>query len=156
MQLTPGQLQKTVRLSKEAFRHWRQVLPPIQSRKGRSTAFSTGDAIALSIIFTLTEGWGVQVGNLQQISTKLFDLCNATPWVTLESATLLIDLVQNRCELIDASHGNHSDSPVMLCPLATIMRRLRDEFLRTESRPPQQELRLPPTPLKRRANGRRA
>ena len=144
-----------MRLSKETFRHWRQVLPPIQSRKGRSSAYSPGDAVALSILFTLTEDWGVQVGTLQEISTKLFDLCNSTPWVSLESATLLIDLANDRCELIDALRGIHGDSPVMLCPLGPIMQRLRDEFLRTERRPPQQELRLPPTSLKRRANGRR-
>ena len=151
MQLTPGQLRNTVRLSKETFRHWKRVLPAMKGRRGRSTAFSAGDAVALSILRVLTNDWGIQIGRLGDVSTEVFRLCNGTPWVALERSTLQIDVPKRRCRLLKKPID--ADETVLQCPLGPILRYLREEFLRTDLLRAQAELRLPPVPLRRRSTG---
>lgn len=156
MQLTPGQLRRTVRLSKETFRHWRQVLPAIQSRRGRSAAFSPGDAVALSILRSLTDDWGIQISHLRSLSTEIFRLCNATPWVALETEALLIDVANSSCKLLRATAGITPEGTVLLCPLRSVMHQLREEFLHNEPPSVQGELQLAPITVNRsRAGGRR-
>ena len=157
MQLTPGQLRKAVRLSKETLRHWRQILPAIQSQRGRSPAFSPGDAVALSVLRALTDNWGVKIGRLQKVSKEIFRLCNATPWVALEVETLIIDMANSSCKLVRTTAGIAVDDPVLLCPLKSFMQPLREEFLRIEPSALQGQLCLRPVAIKRqRANGRRS
>jgi hypothetical protein len=151
MQLTPGQLRDTVRLSKETFRHWKRVLPPMKGRRGRSKAYSPGDAAALSILRVLTNDWGIQIGRLGDVSREVFRLCNETPWLALEGRTLQIDVPRSRCRLL--KRPIEADETVLQCPLRPILRYLREEFLRTDLAPAQAELRLPPVPLRRRSTG---
>lgn len=156
LKLTPGQLRQTVCLSKETFRHWRQVLPSIRSRTGRSPAFSPGDAVALSVLRILTDDWGLQIGHLCEVSTQIFRLCNATPWVALEGETLLIDVANNDCKLLRTAAGLKVNKTVLLCPLTDVMHQLREHFLRTEPPSLQTELRLAPTAIRKQRAGRRA
>jgi hypothetical protein len=127
-------------------------LPAIQSRRGRSPAFSPGDAVALSILRVLTEDWGIQIGHLGQISTELFRLCNATPWVVLEAGTLAVNVAEGSCSLLRSAAGVKNDRSILLCPLSSIMNQLREDFLQTESSTTQREL-LPPTVIKQRTSG---
>lgn len=151
MQLTPGQLRNTVRLSKETFRHWKRVLPVIKGRRGRSTAFSAGDAAALSILRVLANDWGIPIGRLVDVSTEIFRVCNGTPWVALERSTLQIDVPKRRCRL--SKRPLEADETVLQCPLGPILRHLREEFLRTDLPRAQAELRLSPVPLRQRSTG---
>lgn len=151
MQLTPGQLRDTVRISKETLRHWKRVVPAMQGRRGRSTAFSAGDAAALGILRVLTNDWGIQIGRLGDVSTEIFRLCNETPWPALEGSTLQIDVPRRRCRLSRKPIG--ADETVLQCPLGPILRYLREEFLRTDLPQAQAELRLPPVPLRQRSKG---
>lgn len=144
LQLTPGQLRKTIGLSKEAFRHWRQTLPAIRGRKGRSAEFSPGDAVAFGILRVVTHEFGVQIGRLKDVSTHIFRLCNETPWMTLESATVLIDVANDSCELLQSAAKIHPMTPVLVCPLEPVMSRLREQFLSAEPRGTQCDLRLRP------------
>lgn len=123
----------------------------MKNRRGRSAAFSPGDAVALSILRALTDDWGIQIGHLAEVSSEIFRLCNVTPWVALEETTLQINLPERRCRLLKRNPG--SDDAVLLCPLGPVLRLLRDEFLRTETPRTQGELRLPPTPLRQRSGG---
>jgi hypothetical protein len=157
LQLTLGQLRKTVSLSKETFRHWRLVLPPLQDRKGRAPSYSSGDAIALTVLHSLTNDWGIQIGSLQRISVEIFRLCNSTPWMTLENNALLIDIGQQQCTLESTGKDVKRRRPVLLYPLQPVMEKLRNEFLNTDSNVVQRELSLPPTSItKRRIDRRRA
>jgi hypothetical protein len=140
-----------VHLSKETFRHWKRVLPAMKNRRGRATAFSTGDVVALRILRALTDDWGIQISHLAGLSTEIFRLCNATAWVALEGSTLQINVPEGSCKLLKKIPG--SDETVLIYPLGPALRALRDDFLRTEPRHSQGELRLPPTPLRQRAGG---
>jgi hypothetical protein len=156
LQLTPGQLRKIVRLSKETFRHWRLVLPSLQDKKGRSPKFSPGDAVALMVLRSLTADLGAQIGSLRKISEEVFQLCNSTPWMALETGILQVGVTDAGCKLLRTPKNVTGNEPVLLYPLRPIMEQIRDEFLRTERPASQHELRLPPTAISnRRSNGRR-
>jgi hypothetical protein len=103
----------------------------------------------------LTDDWGVKIGRLRKVSSEIFRLCNATPWVALEAETLIIDVANSTCRLLRKGSGLSVDEPVLLCPLKSVMQRLREEFLGTEPAALQRELRLPPAAVNRqRASGR--
>lgn len=146
MQLTPGQLRKIVHLSTETYRHWKLVLPAFRGRKGRSCAFTAGDAVALMVLRSLTSEWGVQIGSLRTLSEEIFRVCRSTSWMALESAILQVSVAEGSCKLLSAPSLN-GNGPVLLYPLRPIMEQLREEFFRTEVQSTQHELPLPPTPI---------
>jgi hypothetical protein len=99
LHFTPGQLRATVGLSVETFRHWKRVLPPFGARKGSSSRFSIGDLLAASVLCRLTDGCGVRVGHLTEISRRIVSLANSSSWAALEGKTLVIDLSNETCRI---------------------------------------------------------
>ena len=79
MRYTPGQLRDAVGLSKEAFRHWKRVLPGFPRAKSQGPVFSPGDVLALAVVRRLTDRCGIRVGQLRVVSRSIFDVCNETP-----------------------------------------------------------------------------
>src|ERR1700731_4584971 len=103
MNLTPGQVQGLLGLSRAAYRHWKEALPPLSDRNGHTACFSLGDLFAMALIRAMTENAGVQVGALRTVSVSLFEQCNRHPWAGLERSVLILELPRVRVEFVTES-----------------------------------------------------
>jgi len=155
MQFTPGQLRETVGISVETFRHWKRVLPPFAHRKRYIPCFTVGDLLAGRILRSLTEGCGVRVGHLAQVSEEIVRVSNMAPWAALEDKTLVIDLVKGTCFLSKGYQQGESADVILLCALNPIMHELRDTLLRSCPTADQQNLFLSPVKIERHVPVRR-
>ena len=129
LRYTPGQLREAAGLSKEALRHWRRVLPGFPSGNGHGPCFLPGDILASAIICRMTKGCGVSVGQLTEVSQKIFELCNETPWEMLAQHVLVVEL-GGEARVKVATHSRAvCDNAVLICPMAPIIKKLRNDLM---------------------------
>jgi len=154
MKLTVGQLREVLRLSEDAFRHWKQVLPPMSGRNGYRPCFTFGDLLALAVVKELCDGSGVQVGALRPVVNALFAACNNSPWPKLESCLFVIRL--ERQELVTASElqSPRFEDVTLVVPCRPIIIKLRDRLLAEHQPGVQGLLMFPPTAVSRRGRAR--
>ncbi len=96
---TPGQLRDIVGLSKEAFRHWKRVVPAFSSGRGHAPSFSSGDVLASAVLRRLTDTVGVRIGHLSEVAPAIFEVCNNSTLGELRNKSLVIDLEKRSCVL---------------------------------------------------------
>jgi hypothetical protein len=101
MHYTPGQLRDTVGLSKEAFRHWKRVVPAFANGRGHAPSFSSGDVLASSVLRRLTDTVGVRIGHLSKVAPTIFEICNASTLDELKGRSLVIYLEKRSCVLVN-------------------------------------------------------
>lgn len=142
MHYTPGQLRHTVGLSKEAFRHWKRVLPAFSGGRGHAPSFSPGDVLASAVLRRLTESCGVRIGHLTDVATRIFDICNQTSWDVLADRILVLDLSEHDCLIVANSDRIPVNNTVVVCPLGPVIKALQDKLLRSPGSP----ARRPPVP----------
>ena len=130
MQYTPGQLRDAVGLSKEAFRHWKRVLPAFPSGRSHGPSFSPGDVLAAAVLRRLTQSCGVRIGHLTDVSNKIFAVCNETPLEALMERVLVVDLGSQRCVTLPKAERIPGDSVVVVCPMGPVVAMLRENLLR--------------------------
>lgn len=142
MQYSQGQLRKTVGLTVEAYRHWKQVLPPLSSHKGHSAKFLIGDILAVAVLKRLTDICSIKVGKLSGISDEIFCLCNTVPLNELDKLFLYVDLKNNTCKTT-LLLGEFTGSDVFIVvPLVAVILELRADLLETKSEDIQGQLAL--------------
>lgn len=141
---TQAQMRETVGLSLETYRHWRRVLPPLATKRGRAACFTVGDLLAASTLNRLTETAGVRVGHLSDVSTAIFNICNTSPWAALVSKVLIFDLEQRTCTVERALKSHQDANLILSCRLDPILAQLRNGLLREQPEQNQAELLLPP------------
>jgi hypothetical protein len=90
MNLTLGQVQGALGLSRDTYRHWKTVLQPLALRKGHRACFSHGDLLALAIVKSLTDKIGVPVSNLDSVARTLFEQCGQQPWARFERLAAVV------------------------------------------------------------------
>lgn len=144
---TPGQLRDATALPVETYRHWKKALTPLRRDRGHSPSFSPGDLVAVAVVRTLTEDFGIRVSTLSPLAEPLFALCNQSPWPILERAILVIEMAAVRVSL-RPEHGERLlPTPAIVVPLAGLVGALRETMLTTDDPGEQGSLRFPPTPL---------
>lgn len=129
MQYTPGQLRDAVGLSKEAFRHWKRVLPAFPDGKSHGPSFSPGDVLACAVLHRLTQSCGVRIGQLKGVSTRIFAVCNETPWDMLADCVLVVDLANQECATVPKTDQFSRNNAVVVCPMAPVIAVLREHLL---------------------------
>lgn len=151
MEYTPGQLRDLVGLSKEAFRHWKRVLPALSTGKAHAPCFSAGDVLATTVLYRITERCGARIGQLAGVASGIFDICNRTPWDVLANRILVLDLSVNRCMTVAESRDIPVEDAIVICSLASRITALQSRLLQSSSssvhKPP------PPTAAARRSGG---
>lgn len=143
MKFTIGQLRETIGLSEETFRHWKRVLPPFAGHAGRAPSFSVGDLLAAAIFQHLTDRCGVRVGHLASVATKVFALCNSTPWTALDGKLLIIDFQGGGCLVTRDLSDAKGAGALMVCFLGPIIGQLRDALLKGQVPAAQTHLHFP-------------
>lgn len=132
---TPGQLRDSVGLSREAYRHWKRVVPAFANGRGHSPSFSPGDVLASAVLHRLTDAAGVRIGRLSEIAPAIFEVCNASSWDVLQQKYLIIDLQMDTCIAANGSALREGDL-VVICALAPLIKALRfDLFNGAAARP---------------------
>lgn len=131
MRYTPGQLRDAVGLSKEAFRHWKRVLPGFPRGKSQGPVFSPGDVLAFAVVRRLTDRCGIRVGQLRAVSRSIFDVCNETPWEVLAERMIVIDLGREECVTVRKTGRILGDNAAVVCPMAPVIATLRDDLVRS-------------------------
>ncbi len=129
---TPGQLRGTVGLSKEAFRHWKRVVPAFANGKGHAPSFSSGDVLASAVLRQLTDVIGVRIGYLSEIAPGIFQVCNASTWEALQNQSLVIDLQERTCILV-SDHSVPVGELVVVCALAPLIKALHFDLLNSDT-----------------------
>lgn len=156
MQYSQQQLRETVGLSLDTYRHWKSVLPPLATKRGRAACFSVGDLLAASVLHRLTEAAGVRIGHLSDVSVAIFAICNTSSWAALVETTLAVDLEQRTCSVERVAKPHPSANLILFCRLDPVLAQLRDALLRGKADPTQAELRLPPVRVSAARRQRRA
>lgn len=131
---TPGQLRDSVGLSKEAFRHWKRVVPALTKGRGHAPSFSPGDVLASTVLRRLTDAAGVRIGHLSDIAPAIFEVCNASSWDVLQHKCLVIDLQEGTCVAANGSSRPAGDL-VVVCALAPLVKALRFDLLNGAASP---------------------
>ena len=131
MYYTPSQLRTTVGLSKEAFRHWKRVLPTFSAGRGHAPTFSAGDVLASAILRRLTESCGARIGHLTIVATRIFDICNQISWDVLADRILILDLSEHNCTILATADRIPLNNTVVVCPLGPVVRILQDSLLQS-------------------------
>jgi hypothetical protein len=144
MQYTQAQIREVTRLTKEGFRHWKRVLPALEARSGRGALFSYGDIVALAVIKTIVDTFGVQIAILKDQVQLLFDTCNKGNWVILGSEIVVIGGEQGVSFLASENFDKVGAQPIICVPLSPIVARIRAVLTGDH---PQQELPLSPMPV---------
>ena len=129
MRYTPRQLRDAAGLSKETFRHWKRVLPGFPSGNGHGPCFLPGDVLASAVICQMTKGCGVRVGQLTEVSRKIFDLCNETPWETLSQRVLVVELGNAANVTVAERSRVVCDTAALLCPMAPVIEKLCEDLI---------------------------
>lgn len=132
MYYTPGQLRGTVGLSKEAFRHWKRVVPAFANGRGHAPSFSSGDVLASAILRQLTDIIGVRIGHLSEIAPAIFQVCNASSWDALQNKSLVINLQEHSCVAVD-DHSVPVGELVVVCALAPLVKTLNFDLLNSNA-----------------------
>lgn len=145
MNLTPGQVQDLLGLSRAAYRHWKDALPPLTDRNGHTACFSLGDLFAMALIRAMAENAGVQVGALRTASVSLFEQCNGQSWAGLERSVLILELARVRVEFVPESQVPPLDRIGIVIPCRAIVADLRERLLADALDPEQGNLRFAPT-----------
>ncbi|MBN8816361.1 MAG: hypothetical protein J0J06_13050 [Sphingomonas sp.] len=151
---TPGQLRSAISIAPETYRHWKKALAPLRRGRGHSPCFSSGDLVAVSVIRSLAIDMAVRVGALTPIAEPLFELCNLSPWPTLERAKLVIDVASAQLQLRPELAEIVSDQPLITIPLGPMVARLREQLLAASDDREQTSLRFPPMPISASASAR--
>jgi len=125
---TPGQLRDTVGLSKEAFRHWKRVVPAFANGRGHAPSFSPGDVLASAVLRRLTDTMGVRIGYLSGIAPAIFQLCNSSGWEGLRGKRLLIDLQQESCVAVNNPQLPDADL-IVVCALGPLIQSLQSDLV---------------------------
>jgi hypothetical protein len=148
MNLTPGQVQGLLGLSRAAYRHWKEALPPLSDRNGHTACFSLGDLFAMALVRAMAEDVGVQVGALRTISVSLFEQCNGQSWAGLERSVLILELARMRVEFVPESQTPPLDRIGIVVPCRAIVADLRERLLADVPDPEQGNLRFAATMLR--------
>jgi hypothetical protein len=148
VQFSQTQLRSTLGISVETFRHWKRVLPPFAQRKRYTSRFSTGDLLAAGILRRLTDQCGIRVGLLPEISQATVEICNASSWASLEGKTLVVDIEQRTCRIVEATQEPIGQNVIIVCPLSPIIAVVRDAMSRVRPFPTLQRRPFTPRPAR--------
>ncbi|WP_282010450.1 hypothetical protein [Nitrospina watsonii] len=129
---TPGQLRDTVGLSKEAFRHWKRVVPAFANGRGHAPSFSSGDVLASAVLRRLTDTVGVRIGHLSEVVPTIFEVCNVSSWEALQNKSLVIDLEKRTCVAATDSALPVGEL-VVVCALAPLIKTLEFDLLNSSA-----------------------
>ncbi len=132
MHYTPGQLRNTVGLSKEAFRHWKKVVPAFANGKGHAPSFSSGDVLASAVLRRLTETVGVRISHLSEVAPAIFEVCNDSALGELRNKSLVIDLEKSSCVLVSSSTLSAGELFVV-CALTPLIEALEFDLLNSSA-----------------------
>lgn len=132
MYYTPGQLRDTVGLSKEAFRHWKRVVPAFASGRGHAPSFSPGDVLASAVLRRLTDTVGVRIGHLSEVVPSIFQVCNGASWEALQNKSLVIDLEEHTC-VVGSDPVLPIGELVVVCALGSIIKTLQFDLINSST-----------------------
>lgn len=132
---TPGQLRDTVGLSKEAFRHWKRVVPAFANGRGHAPSFSPGDVLASAVLRRLTDTMGVRIGHLSDIAPAIFQVCNSSGWEGLRGKHFVIDLQQDSCVALNDPRLQDADL-IVVCALEPLIQSLQSDLLNGQANAP--------------------
>lgn len=125
---TPGQLRNTIGLSKEAFRHWKRVVPAFANGRRHAPTFSSGDVLASAVLRRLTDTVGVRIGHLSEVAPVIFQVCNESTWEVMQDKSLVIDLQNCSCIAVNDPAFPVGEL-VVVCALAPLMKTLQSDLL---------------------------
>jgi hypothetical protein len=155
MKLTPGQVQNLLGISRAAYRHWKDALPPLEGRNGHTPCFSLGDVFAMALIKAMTDDAGLQVGALHAVSAALFNQCGNQSWAGLERSNLVVELPPVRVEFVSENQVPQFKGIGILVPCGPIVEELKNRLLMTREESDQGNLHLGPTIVSSDTRGRR-
>lgn len=155
MKLTLGQVRGTLGLSQDTYRHWKTVLLPLATRKGRGACFSYGDLLALAILKSLTDQIGVPIGGLDTIARSLFEQCGQQSWAKLERQTAVVCPANASLSFVLDGQIPQRKQATIIVPCGPIISVLRAALMVEQPEEVQARLRFPPAAVTAQRGGRK-
>jgi hypothetical protein len=143
MKLTLGQVQEALGLSRDAYRHWQTVLPPLAVRKGRKPCFSHGDLLATAIVKALADDVGVPVSKLESVASSLFEQCGQHPWTKFERQIAIVFPGTWNVSFVADSQNPLTGRAAIAIPCAPIIALLRAALMVEQVDEPQVPFKFP-------------
>jgi hypothetical protein len=98
----------------------------------------------VAVVKVLADEAGVRVGALGRVAENLFRICNETPWIALERATLLVEPSEGRITVASEGLPIRANGTAIQIVCRPIVARLRAHLLPDGATEPQPILRFPP------------
>lgn len=113
----------------QTLRHWRQVLPPLKGRRGRTPCYSAGDLLALKVLDAWAHGLGAKVSRLASSASSLFALCAEEPWARIEQSLVLLDLETDVWALVSLEVDTRCPRGAIVLPIGEYARELSERLI---------------------------
>lgn len=148
---TQEQARDVVGVSAEKLRHWRKLIPYLQSKTGKAARFTFADMLGLAVTLQVVDGLGVGIANLRTGVNKLFELLSQTEASRLSNMVAIVSA--DSCWLCDAGDVAWLEvgGAVVAVPCWPLVERLSGQVLPI---PPDPQSALPFPPQVLRASGR--
>jgi hypothetical protein len=121
IQYTGEQARSFARVSPEAWRHWRKVVPRLTAKAGKKARFSAGELIALAVVSSAVGTLNVGIAGFAERWDELFELCAQQRPSNLRSAFVMV--TAEEVKLVDADRLA-DDEPAIVIPCEPIVDRL--------------------------------
>lgn len=100
MRYTPAQILDITQMSRETLRYWRNVLPPLGEKKGKTARYSAGDLLALLIIKEMVTAFDMNIAVIAPVSQQIFTTCQGIKWHQSSDKQLSIDIKEGNVTII--------------------------------------------------------
>lgn len=134
MRYTPAQILEITRMSRETLRYWRNVLPPLEGKKGKAARYSAGDLLALLIIKEMVSAFEMNIAVIASVSQQIFTTCQGVRWHRISDKQLAIDIKGNNVSIVSTNEPYPASSgPIVLIDIDFWQSRLRELLVTDET-----------------------
>lgn len=134
MRYTPSQILDITQMSRETLRYWRNVLPPLEGKKGKAARYSAGDALALLIIKEMVSAFEMNIAVIVSVSQQIFTTCQGVRWHRLSGKQLSIDIKGGNVSIVSAKDPlTASSGLIVLIDIDFWQSRLRELLVTDEA-----------------------
>ncbi|HMN13869.1 MAG TPA: MerR family transcriptional regulator [Bellilinea sp.] len=114
MRYTPAQALEITKISRETLRYWRNVLPPLQGKKGKSARYSAGDLLALLIINEIVSVFEMNIAVIASVAQQIFTTCQGVRWHQISDKQLVIDIKGANVSIVPPTDSPYSSNGMLI------------------------------------------
>ncbi|MBK7014461.1 MAG: hypothetical protein IPH39_02550 [Sulfuritalea sp.] len=140
MEYTQQQVRSAIGVGQQTFRYWKQSLPPLARKSGKTAAFSVGEMLALSVVNHLVQICKIDVSALAPIADDLFKICSRPLLFSRHPTIAWIDLAAKIIGVPSDGREVPTDRVCLIIPLSLLWQQISESLTETDRSGEQREL----------------